>query len=531
MTTDPIEPPDVGHDPTTMDNPRRRSQDADAMMRAPAATSIESELDALRRLLTLSENHPRLALAICNRPRLRDELIARLRCEIDIEVVTVPNDITDLFGYVQSIKPRQDARAWFIVDFERTLGISSQRSRQLFAFNNSRDLWEQLYRGPVVFWLPTFVADRLPTMCPDLWRFLMLRAEFLETIDLGSIDDQSIPIDFVDVANLSKDEKLARMAELDMIIRRSETETSDWAMLRRASWLRELARIEETLGRSDDAFAHLQASIRILQRLGPPTVMARAAVDAARMLERRGIIDQALTQYEEARKIFEAESVAVDAMIVSTDIARVMESQGRHEDARRLFEQTRSYFESAGDGRHRSVSLIGLARCDIALGDSRAATKAISEAIEILRGLGDRRSLAVALGDLAQLWMSVGRLDDVREVNRERLQIVEDLGDEFSRVHVLFDIARLEIEVGDVDVAISRLEEAAQLASRINDIIGLAHVKTAIGLAHASAGKVVGAIESLTEAARHFRAVGQISRAQGIENKLARLVRGQPPNG
>ncbi|MCX5646040.1 MAG: hypothetical protein NTZ17_15380 [Phycisphaerae bacterium] len=139
----------------------------------------QAELDALRRMLMISEGTFSLNVATCNSPALRDHLIAQIKREMDgVEVVRVPEKAHDIFdlahGQILDTRPR----AVFIIDMEKAI-TEGNTNRVVQGLNVSREHWYTAYRCPIVFWLPDRVTSLLMTQARDLWSWVSPRFEFV----------------------------------------------------------------------------------------------------------------------------------------------------------------------------------------------------------------------------------------------------------------------------------------------------------------------------------------------------------------
>jgi tetratricopeptide (TPR) repeat protein len=142
-----------------------------------------AELTAMRRMLIASDDTFSLSVAICNSPRLRDELIKLLVLDNPgVRIVRIPQGIRDVFTFVKdSYTQPPAASAVFLLGLEGLLsaGEDETNDRILRSLNAVRELWKEMFSCPVVFWLPEYAVDLLAHKARDLWAWRSHQFEFV----------------------------------------------------------------------------------------------------------------------------------------------------------------------------------------------------------------------------------------------------------------------------------------------------------------------------------------------------------------
>ena len=320
-----------------------------------------AELAALRRMLDASRGCFSLSFAVCNSPHLRDYLIGQIKTSCDgAEVVAVPAAMTDVFGHVKNAASNPARGALFVVDLERSLDSSASDHPVLRSLNASRELWEQRFPCPVVFWLPEFAVTLVSTQARDFWRYRSHRFEFVseQATPAAALTDRFGEFHGV-VDSLSVDERHFRVAELESRLTQvgpdPPTELAEHALL----WISELAFLYRSLARFDEAEAAARRHMTLAKRLGRADQIGKAHNQIGLVLQEKGDLDGALKCYREAERIARAgygdnhPDVAVDV----NNIGRVLWEKGDLDAALKCFRQAERIARTANGDNHPTVAI------------------------------------------------------------------------------------------------------------------------------------------------------------------------------
>jgi len=263
-----------------------------------------AELEALRRMLDLSEGTFSLSVAVCNSPALRDHIIEHVTGEVEgIQVVRVPEDARDIFDLVRQQIPNGSPRAIFVADLEKALA-EDKRSRVVQGLNVSREQWQSAFQCPVVFWLPEYAQSLLMTQARDLWSWISHNFEFVSeqaTAPAGMQDSYAGNITLA--SNLDVHEKRFRIAELEQRIADAGEEPQGQLREHMSVWQNELAYLRRSLGDLDGAMALYKEQERICRQLGNLNGLQASLGNQALILQDRGDLDGAMALYKEQERI------------------------------------------------------------------------------------------------------------------------------------------------------------------------------------------------------------------------------------
>ena len=180
----------------------------------------QAELAAIDRMLSISEGTFSLSIAICNSPALREYLISKItKQKTGIEKIPIEKNCTDVLAFAEKKITNKKPSAIFITDIENALSSDEVQPRIIRNLNASRELWQQKFSCPVVFWLPEYAATILQRDAPDLASWLSHIFEFVSeqaTAAAGTLDAYSG--DIMSAGKLDVDQKRFRIAELEQRI-------------------------------------------------------------------------------------------------------------------------------------------------------------------------------------------------------------------------------------------------------------------------------------------------------------------------
>jgi len=286
-----------------------------------------AELEALRRMLDLSEGTFSLSVAVCNSPALRDHIIEHVTGEVEgIQVVRVPEDARDIFDLVRQQIPNGSPRAIFVADLEKALA-EDKRSRVVQGLNVSREQWQSAFQCPVVFWLPEYAQSLLMTQARDLWSWISHNFEFVSeqaTAPAGMQDSYAGNITLA--SNLDVHEKRFRIAELEQRIADAGEEPQGQLREHMSVWQNELAYLRRSLGDLDGAMALYKEQERICRQLGNVEGLATLLANQASALHQMGHMREALPLAEESYELASKHGYAMLGKQIEPFLSEVREA-------------------------------------------------------------------------------------------------------------------------------------------------------------------------------------------------------------
>ena len=138
--------------------------------------------------------------------------------------------------------------------------------------------------------------------------------------------------------------------------------------------------------------------------------------------------------------------------------------RGAIEEAVTFWQEATKLFARRKDARGEVEALLALGNAYQALGDQPAAIQVLEQAAALAEKSNDRKGLALAKNSLGTAW-SCSRQTDWAERNlREALAITRELGDGPTTTSVLNNLGNLQTEQGNVADALATFQEAISLA-------------------------------------------------------------------
>lgn len=433
-----------------------------------------AELDALRRMLDLSEGTFSLSIAVCNSPALRDHIIEHITGEVEgIQVVRVPEDARDVFDLVRLQVPNGNPRAIFVVDLEKALG-EEKRSRVLQGLNVSREQWQATFQCPVVFWLPEYVTSLLMTQARDLWSWISHNFEFISeqaTAPAGMQD--SYAGDIALASNLDVHEKRFRIAELEQRIADAGHRPQGQLQEYKSVWRNELAFLRHSLGDLDGAMALHKEQERICRQAGDLDGLQRTLGHQAMILQIRGDLDGAMALYREKERICRDVGNLNSLQASLGSQAVIMQTRGDLDGAMTLQKEQERICRKLGNLDGLSVCLGNQALILRGRGDLDGAMGLFKDAERICRELGDLDGLQASLGNQAVILQARGDLDGAMALLDKQERICRQLGNLNGLQASLGNQGLILQARGDLGGAMALLKEQERICRQLGYVEGL----------------------------------------------------------
>lgn len=371
-----------------------------------------------------------LSFAVCNSPALRDHLIEELRSSHPgTDVVVVSTEMADVFGAVAASARAADRTALFVVGLEESLDSTKTRQPALASLNASRELWEQRFPCPVVFWLPDFAVALLSGEARDFFRYRSHRFEFVsdQAALVAALSDR-FSGDLSAASSLSADEKRFRMAELEQRISQAGDPPSDVLVNYVVVWMNELFYLYFSIGDLTGAEAVLKKSLAVNEKLGRLEDAAGDYGNLATVYATRGDLTAAEQLFKKSLAI-NKKLGGLEAMgVVYGNLGNVYYERGDLKGAEAMHKKSLAIDEQLGH-------LEGMARTYCNLGtvyetsrDVDAAEAMYKKSLAIEERLGHLEGLATGYANLGGVLQTRGDLDAAEEMYKKSLGIDEKLG-------------------------------------------------------------------------------------------------------
>ncbi len=411
----------------------------------------EDQLEALARSLLLAESYTVL-LAVCNRPGLRERLIAELAGRLAgkrIEEVRADAPLDNLYRALEERYPDGSVLPDVLIVWGFELWMPADGSRGATEFvanlNVTRDHFPRLLRGPMVLWLPQHGLDLIVSRAPD---FVSARSGVFffaaDEAEGRSFEAVREILGLAGVAGLTLEDKRARAAELDRLL--AELESVPEASRDRPQERRVLQAAAETAYVLGD-FAKAERLSRLLlerdeQAFGPdhPKVatdlnnLAQLLKATNHLAEAEPLMCRSLAIWEQS---FGENHPNVAAAL--NNLAALLQDTNRLAEAEPLMRRALAIDERSYGPDHPTVAirLSNLARL-------LWATNRLAEAEQLMRRAmaideqsygPDHPNMAIRLNNLAQLLQATNRLVEAEPLMRRALAIWEQsLGENHPNV-------------------------------------------------------------------------------------------------
>ncbi len=471
-----------------------------------------AELDALRRMLVLSEGTFSLSVAICNSPALRDHIVKHIAGEVQgIEVVRIPEDAHDILDTVRRQIPNAQARAVFVVDMEKALA-EDKRNRVLQNLNVSREQWQATYRCPVVFWLPEYVISLLTTQARDLWSWVSHQFEFVseQATPLAGLQE-TFAGDLGLAGNLDVHAKRFRIAELEQRI--AEVGESLQGQMREhvPIWLSELAYIYYSLGEMGKAQGVFRRVLEISEKLGLFESMASAYGNLGVIYRSLGNVADAETVLNKAlaidKRLGRLEGMAADY----GNLSNIHQTRGDLDKAESMLRKSIAVEEKLNRPEEMATAYGNLGLIYQKRGDFDRAEEIQNRALEMERKLGRREGIANQYGNLGVTYSEQGRFDEAEKMLIKALELNQELGRAQAIADVYGNLGLLYRKRDQLEEAEAMYRKALAIYEAVDALVGIASTYGNLGAVHQSRG-------DLNEAERMYR------KSLEINERLGRLT-------
>jgi len=479
-----------------------------------------AELDALHRMLTISEGTFSLSIAICNSPVLRNHLISHITQETNgIEVVRIGPDTLDVFDFVQQQIGDRQPEAVFVAEVEKAL-TDENKDRVLQNLNVSRESWRSRCPCPVVFWLPEYVSALLATRARDLWSWVSHHFEFVseQATALAGLQD-SYSGDLLSAENLDAHEKQFRIAELEQRINDLDKEPAEQVRGHAFIWLNELAHLYEFVGEWDQAE---QAFQRFLRWTKPKEEELRATGfhGLGRVYTDQGNYARALDSFERCRRITQELGNRKGLATCLHSIGMVYQLCDDYDKALEYYEQSRNIKEELGDSASLSATLQQIGTVHEIRGAYDLALEYYERSRRFLEELGNRAGLSKCFHNIGMIQHHRGDYDQALEYYEKSRRISEDLGDRRGISSSLHSMGNLYQERGDYDEALGYYEQARGIAEELRDRNLLSASLNGIGAIHQRRGELTSALQCYEQSVKLNEELGDL---KGLSTSLHQI--------
>lgn len=487
-----------------------------------------AELDALRRMLDISEGTFSLSVAVCNSPALRDHLIEHVTGEVEgIQVVRVPEDARDVFDLVRQQIPNGSPRAIFVSDLEKALA-EDKRSRVVQGLNVSREQWQSAFQCPVVFWLPEYVQSLVMTQARDLWSWISHQLEFVsERTSPAAGLHASFAGNISLAGNLDVHGKHFRIAELEQRIADADERLDGLLKQHVPLWLTELAHLYRSLGDLERAESSFRKMLEISERLGQLDGIAVAYTNLGLIHETRGDLTEAERMYTQSllidQRLGRLEGIAGDY----GNLGIIREMRGESDEAEKMLCKSLEIYEHLGQREGIANANGNLAAIYLKRGDLDKAEEMIGKALRIDEELGRLEGMASHYGNLGLVYQKRGDLDNAEKMHIKSLEIDQRLGRLEGIASQYGNLGQVCQARGDLDAAEKMHNRAVEINQKLGQLENLARGYINLGSVFRARGDITKLRAYWERALALFQKIGMENEVRVVRSWISNL----PKNG
>jgi len=292
------------------------------------------------------------------------------------------------------------------------------------------------------------------------------------------------------------------------------------AAVERSSSLRKLGWVRGLKG-------EYQESVEILKRCEQAATAVGDTVETARIRSDLGYIyalqsrkDLSLEALDEAREVFEKNSMYLEAGVASNRTAYMEWKAGDLRRAARVWTTAIDYFEQAGDTKRAAICLMSLGLCHRKTMNFAEAEHCFKTALGVFADIGAMGEKAFCQQNYAILLLEQGDLTKATDLAREALAAGSLLGWHSPLVTSTMLLGALSLEAGNWQEAESRLSDLLNAEGAL-DAFQKAMLKRYLALAACMSGRIDEAYGLAEESyvlageAQDSEGVGQAMLAEG----------------
>jgi predicted ATPase len=209
--------------------------------------------------------------------------------------------------------------------------------------------------------------------------------------------------------------------------------------------------------------------------------VVKLGVEQARLLNRRGLSEQALQVIPQAAELaHQIQDTALEALVYH-QWGETLSFHGQPTLAQTRLEEALGLARAAGLGAIEAEALRHLGISRIYLGDAAGALKYYQESLVCFRRLKDRRGEGMALNNLAVVYRGQGQWTEAETHYEQALQIFREIDYRWGQGTVLNNLGNLRYDTGHYSQAQALCRQGLQICAEIKDYWGECHVLNSLG--------------------------------------------------
>ena len=264
--------------------------------------------------------------------------------------------------------------------------------------------------------------------------------------------------------------------------------------LRNASLLSALKALAEPVVQKGDYNEALRIShlaVRIAEKIGDRTLVARTLCDVGDIYGRRNPPKDAVTYLQKCLNIFEeikdkkGQAQALHSMAFAYDTER------RHELAVQHYEKSLALSQEVGDRKLTALVFNGLGLAHTSLGHYEVGLDFYHKARALSEELGDKGTLNMALNNIGTRYLAQGRYAEALHYLNKSLAVIQEMGESADRRSLAYKYQNIGLvyrRQGHLDQALAYARKSLDILVEIDDKFGIANLQNNIGVIYKSQG-------------------------------------------
>ncbi|PON16433.1 hypothetical protein C2W62_18480 [Candidatus Entotheonella serta] len=221
-------------------------------------------------------------------------------------------------------------------------------------------------------------------------------------------------------------------------------------------------RIFGLMGEFEQALAYAERGFRLAQKTQSPFAQAATYHYRAIVYAQRGLWDQAISDYQEAREVAQNAGDLFRVYTVNFWEGRTRTTAGHADQGRTLIEEGLAFATSIGTKFDLPHGKANLAACLLTLGGVETVPTLCQEAIDLASETGDHFFKALAYRTLAkaEFALAPAKRQRIEAAIREAIRLQQDIGAKPEQAHSSVSYAQFLQHWGDTDMAKEFTEQA-----------------------------------------------------------------------
>jgi tetratricopeptide (TPR) repeat protein len=469
----------------------------------------QAELAAINRMLSISEGTFSLSIVICNSPSLREYLINKItEQKIGIEKISIEKNCIDVLAFVEKKITNEKPSAIFITEIENALPSDEAQPRIIGNLNASRELWQQKFSCPIVFWMAEYASAILQRDAPDFASWLSHIFEFVSeqaTATTGMLD--AYAGDIMSAGKLDADQKRFRIAELEQRIEEAGYPPKSKFVKYVLVWLSELAYLYLAIGDLDTAEVNIRESLRIAEKFDIQIVIASAYSNLGIIYQTHGDLDKAEKMLKKSLEINKKVGRLKGIGYQYSNLAVIYQTRGDLEKAEQMLTKSLEIFKKLNLLEGIATQYGNLGVIYQVQGDLKKAEEMFHKVLDVENKLGRPESIATAYGNLGLIYQTRGDLEKAEQMFTKSLKIEEKFGRLEGMANQYGNLGVIYLTCGEIDKAEQMFTKSLDIEEKIERLEGIARQYANLGLVYKQRKKVEKAREFSEKALKLFKKI------------------------